>query len=67
MTEIVDNLVKWLNLVEQTLSQPADSTQLDEWLNAAEDLTEGLDLEEPAAQIVVQQILDGYEETLKHS
>jgi len=67
MTEIVDNLVKWLNLVEQTLSRPADSTQLDEWLQAAEDLTEGLDLEEPAAQIVVQQILDGYEETLKHT
>ena len=66
MTELVDNLVKWLNLVELTLSQPADRTQLDEWLQAAEDLTEGLDLEEPAAQILVQQILDGYEETLQH-
>jgi len=67
MTEIVDNLVKWLNLVERTLNQPADRTQLDEWLNIAEDLTEGLDLEEPAAQILVQQILDGYEETFKHT
>ncbi|MFZ4600358.1 MAG: YqaJ viral recombinase family protein, partial [Terrimicrobiaceae bacterium] len=67
MTEIVDNLVKWLNLVERMLNQPADRTQLDEWLNTAEDLTEGLDLEEPAAQILVQQILDGYEETFKHT
>jgi len=65
MTQIVDNLIKWLNLVEHTLLKPADRTQLDEWLSAAEDLTEGLDLEEPAADLLVQQILDGYEETLK--
>ena len=67
MAEICDNLVKWLNLVERTLNSPADRTQLDEWLEAAEDLADGLDLEEPAAQILVQQILDGYEETFKHT
>ena len=65
MSQIVENLIKWLNLVEYTLHKPADRTQLDEWLNAAEDLTDGLDLEETAASILVQQILDGYEDTLK--
>jgi YqaJ-like viral recombinase domain len=67
MSEIVENLIKWLSLIEHTLSPPADRTQLDEWLEAAEDLTEGLDLEEPVAELLVQQILDGYEQTLKHT
>jgi putative phage-type endonuclease len=62
MAEIVDNLIKWLNLVEHTLLKPADRTQLDEWLQAAEDLTDGLSLEETAADLLVQQILDNYEE-----
>jgi len=65
MTEIVENLIKWLNLVEHTLLRPIDRTQLDEWLEAAEDLTEGLSLEEPAAELLVQQILDNYEESFK--
>ena len=67
MSNILENLIMWLNLIEYTLSQPADRTQLDEWLQAAEDLTEGLDLEEPAAALLVQQILDNYEEVLTAS
>ena len=67
MSTILENLIMWLNLIEHTLSRPADRTQLDEWLQAAEDLTEGLDLEEPAAALLVQQILDNYEEVLKAS
>jgi hypothetical protein len=67
MSNILDNLLMWLNLVEYTLPKPADRTQLDEWLEAAEDLTEGFDLEEPAASLLVMQILDNYEEVLKAS
>jgi putative phage-type endonuclease len=64
MTDILDRVIMWLNLIEHTLTKPADRTQLDEWLQAAEDLTDGLDLEEPAAALLVQQILDNYEEVL---
>ena len=67
MTDILDRVIMWLNLIEHTLSKPADRTQLDEWLQAAEDLVEGLDLEEPAATLLVQQILDNYEEVLTAS
>ena len=67
MTDILDRVIMWLSLIEHTLSKPADRTQLDEWLQAAEDLTEGLDLEEPAAAVLVQQILDNYEEVLTAS
>lgn len=47
------------------MGEPGDGTQLEEWLQEAEDLTEGMELEEPVAQILTEQILNGYEETLR--
>jgi len=63
MSDLLDHLIQWLTLVEATLSRPVDRTQLDEWLQAAEDLSEGFDLEEA----LVDQILDNYEDVFQHA
>jgi len=63
MSDLLDHLIQWLHLVEVTLPRPADRTQLDEWLQAAEDLSEGFDLEEA----LVDQILDNYEDVFQHA
>ena len=64
MDTLLERLVAWITFVE-TMREPQDGTQLEQWLDEAEDLTEGLDLEEPVAQNLVEQILNGYEETLR--
>lgn len=66
MNTLLERLVAWITLIE-SMTEPNDGTQLEQWLNEAEDLTEGMDLEEPVAQILTEQILNGYEETLRHA
>ena len=62
MNELVNNLIAWIQLIESTLSVPEDGTQLDDWLDDAESLKDGFDIDEQ----VVEQVLDGYEETYRH-
>jgi len=64
MNTLLERLVAWITLIE-SMVQPQDGTQLEQWLNEAENLTEGMDLEDPVAQILTEQILNGYEETLR--
>jgi len=66
MDTLLERLIAWITLIEGMV-KPEDGTQLEQWLNEAEDLTEGMDLEEPVAQILTEQILNGYEETLRHT
>uniref|UniRef100_A0A6C0K2P0 YqaJ viral recombinase domain-containing protein n=1 Tax=viral metagenome TaxID=1070528 RepID=A0A6C0K2P0_9ZZZZ len=65
MNTLLERLIAWITLIEMMV-EPEDGTQLEEWLQEADDLTEGMELEEPAAQILTEQILNGYEETLRH-
>ena len=64
MNTLLERLIAWITLIEM-MAEPEDGTQLEEWLQEADDLTEGMELEEPAAQILTEQILNGYEETLR--
>jgi putative phage-type endonuclease len=65
MDTILERLVAWITLIESSV-QPQDGTQLEQWLEEVEDLAEGFDLEEPVAQILTEQILNGYELTLRY-
>jgi len=53
----VEKLIGWLSLIERILAKPQDKTQIDEWLQAAEDLSDGFDIDDE----LVDLILDGYE------
>ena len=57
---IVERLKAWITLIEAVLIKPQDTTQLDAWIDEAEDLTEGLGFEEEDGQLV-DEVLDGYE------
>ena len=64
MDTLLERIIAWITLIE-VMTEPQDGTQLEQWLEEAEDLVEGLDLEEPVAQTLVAQILNGYESTLR--
>ena len=64
MDTLLERIIAWITLIEMMV-EPQDGTQLEQWLEEAEDLTEGMELEEPVAQILTEQILNGYEETLR--
>ena len=66
MDTILERLIAWITLIE-SMAKPEDGTQLERWLEEAEELAEGMDLEDPVAQILTEQILNGYEETLRHA
>jgi len=55
--DTIDNLIGWLTLIESTLEKPKDRTQVEDWGQAALDLSEGFDLEDD----LVDLILEGYE------
>ena len=57
---IVERLKAWITLIEAVLLKPQDTTQLDSWIEEAEDLTEGLGFEEEDGQMI-DEVLDGYE------
>jgi hypothetical protein len=57
---IVERLKAWITLIEAVLLKPQDTTQLDAWIDEAEDLTEGLGFEEEDGQLV-EEVLEGYE------
>ena len=57
---IVERLKAWITLIEVVLIKPHDTTQLEQWIDEAEDLTEGLGFEEEDGQLV-EEVLEGYE------
>jgi putative phage-type endonuclease len=57
--DLVDRLVAWLTLVEH-MAKPQDQKQALDWLDEADQLSDGFDLPEE----IVDLLLDGYEESM---
>ena len=57
--DLVDRLVAWLTLVEH-MAKPRDQKQLLDWLEEADNLSDGFDLPEE----IIDLMLDGYEESM---
>ena len=57
--DLVDRLIAWLTLIEH-MPKPRDQKQLLDWLEEADQLSEGFDLPEE----IVDLMLDGYEESM---
>jgi len=57
--DLVDRLIAWLTLIEH-MPKPRDQKQLLDWLEEADQLSEGFDLPEE----IVDPLLDGYEESM---
>ena len=57
---IVERLKAWITLIEVVLIKPHDTTQLEQWIDEADELTDGLGFEEEDGQLV-EEVLEGYE------
>ncbi len=59
-----EKIAEWLTLLENWLTPPEDSAQLEQWLSSAEELAYAYEFT-PTEEVYVDQILDGYEEQFR--
>jgi YqaJ-like viral recombinase domain len=62
--DTAEKLIGWLSLIETTLAKPQDRTQIGEWLDAAEALSDGFDIEDELLDLILDGYQLEYEQTL---
>ena len=63
-TTSYEKIAEWITLLENWLTPPEDSAQLEQWLSSAEELAYAYEFS-PNEEVDVDQILNGYEEQFR--